>query len=49
MDSYWTIRLVPSSDTSSVSFRLLSDSSRRTCNFAWRPRIPDDSEFNLRN
>ena len=34
IELYWIIRFVPSSDTSSVSFRFLSDSSRSTCNFA---------------
>jgi hypothetical protein len=48
-DSYWIIRLAPSSDTSSVSFKFLSDSSRRTCSFAWSPLIPDEREFNFRN
>ena len=46
-DSYWIIKLVPSSKTSSVSFKFRSDSSRRMCNFAWRPRMPDDRELSF--
>ena len=49
IDSYCINKFVPSSATSSVSLRVLSDSSRRTCSFACKPRIPEDREFSLRS
>lgn len=47
IDSYWVIRLGPSSDMSFESFNALSDSSLSKWSFACKPRIPLDKELNF--